>query len=239
MIESYSSLRGSHLKLRYLVIIMLTSLTALEVEAQSVWTVTTDVTFPAGVARGWGFSYLPAISPDDWTLVTGFLKEEGSLVDWDNKTCDHTYGTATNCVAFAIDSAPTLGYEYCGEASAVVPPGASTARTAGPDCEAFGGPPSSLVVTFSFGQCHACDCTEWEVNHYAIGGRTYTVEHSANGITGWQVLSTTQNTVSYPHVGTAGRWFRIKASNTSGSIYSPAHFASGICDNCGGGGEEP
>lgn len=101
-------------------------------------------------------------------------------------------------------------------------------------------PPTDIQVTWSLGGCHTCDCTEWESNHSAAGATSFTVEHSYSQSGPWQAYSTTSGGVSYPHVGTNGRWFRIKASNTGGFVISVPIFRTGqYCDFCGGGGEEP
>ena len=103
-----------------------------------VWTVTTDVSFPSNVGRGWGFSYLPDIAPDPWTHVTAYIREEGTLVGFNTKTCSHTSGTATSCTQFATDPTLTDTCRYCGDATAIVPAGEGVAtRSAVQKCKVY------------------------------------------------------------------------------------------------------
>lgn len=107
------------------------------------------------------------------------------------------------------------------------------------DCH-FPPVPSDIQTAWTFGYCHQCDCTEWEVSHSATNASSYIVEQSAASSGPWTVYSATPTGMSYPHNGASGRWYRIKASNRSGHIYGSATFKTGSwCDYCGGGGEEP
>ncbi|MCH7501920.1 MAG: hypothetical protein IIA10_01025 [Proteobacteria bacterium] len=98
-------------------------------------------------------------------------------------------------------------------------------------------PPSDLTLGWAFGYCHTCDCTEWEVSHSATNASSYAVEHGLTSNGPWTVYSTTSAAISYPHNGSNGRWFRIKASNAAGYIYSSPIWKTGGWCYCGG--EEP
>jgi len=106
-------------------------------------------------------------------------------------------------------------------------------------CDTLPPPPSNITTSWAFGYCHTCDCTEWEVGHSATDATSYAVEHSVASNGPWTVYSTTAWGTSYPHNGTNGRWFRVKASNAAGSIYSSPIWKTGGWCSCGGGGEEP
>lgn len=102
-------------------------------------------------------------------------------------------------------------------------------------------PPQNLAVVWGGFSCHECDCTEYDVYHYASGATLYTMQQSFSPVGPWINNGATSFVYSYPHISAGGRWMRVKASNSAGSVYSSAHWAAGACDYCGepGGGAEP
>lgn len=111
-------------------------------------------------------------------------------------------------------------------------PGAET-------CDNVPTPPTNLVINWGGFSCHTCDCTDWELSHSATNASSYSLLHSASSSGPWTVYNTVTYTNNSTHTGTNGRWYKIKASNSAGSIYGSATFKFSHCDYCEGGGEEP